>query len=424
MKITDLNVTDVSNRIRCSAKISWEDFDRPPQEIYFETESAYGNSISPDPHAFVIASIIPALYFGEKRLYIDEEICPKLKDGLNTAMRILHHWWYPPDHKIVSIEAKKIQTVHGGDRTKYAAFCFSGGVDSMATLYHNHREYPKGHPGRLKDGLLVCGLEVQDVNQFQKVIKLIDTIADASDVTFIPLYTNIVELGPENSDEFWKKFWLNEYMSASFAAIAHAFSKRWHSFAVNSSHDIPNLIPHGSNPLLTFNYSSWGLQLKEEGIDYSRVEKVKMISNWDVALQNLRVCNRVFNKSYVYDDALINCGECEKCVRTMLSLEVAGGVRRSSAFPVEQVTAELVEKAVDLAGNTLPLYMELIQPLKEAGRTDLVRAVERKISEYHRKIRKDRWQRPVIDFDKKYFNGTIKRVKNRLVDSRPSKSRH
>jgi hypothetical protein len=290
----------------------------------------------------------------------------------------------------------------------------------MATLYHNHTGYPEGHPGYLKDGLLVCGLEVQDVEQFQKVLKLIATIAEASGVTFVPVYTNIVQLGPEDSNEYWKKFWLNEYMSASFAAIAHAFSKRWHSFAVNSSHDIPNLIPHGSNPLLTSCYSSWGLQIKEEGIDFSRVEKVKLITNWDVALDNLRVCN----KSHLYEEGVFNCGKCEKCVRTMLAMEAAGGVSRSRAFPVDNVTVELVEKAVVLAGNTLPLYMELLAPLKKAGRPDLAGAVERKIIAYHKKIKKDRWQQPIIEFDNKYFNGGIKRMKNRFTASRAFNSRH
>jgi hypothetical protein len=412
MKITNLKYTKTTNCVRSSATIVWEDYDRSPQEIYYETEPEFSDSIHPDPHSFVIASILPALYFGESRLYIDEEICPKLKDGLITAMNLVHHWWYPPNHKIVSIEAKKISTVPADDEPKRAAFCFSGGVDSLATLYHNRLEYPNDHPGYLQDGLLVFGMEVRDIDQFQKVLKLITTIAEDSSITFIPVYTNIIEIGPEDQNEFWGKFWLNEYMSAAFAAIAHAFSKRWHSFSVNSSHDIPNLIPHGSNPLLTSSYSSWGLQLKEEGIALSRVKKVKLIANWDVALQNLRVCNN----SDLYEDGIFNCGQCEKCVRTMLALEAAGALQKSTTFPIRSITSETVDKTVRLAKNTLPLYKELVLPLNESGRHDLARAVELKLLEYYQKQRKDKWQKPIIEFDKKYFNGTVKKIKNYMLD--------
>ena len=411
MKIIDLRYANSKNRVRISAKIIWEDCDRIPQEIYFETESAYSQINDPDPHAFIIASIFPALYFGESRLYIEEAICPKLRDGLNTAMRLLHHWWYSPNHKIVSIESKRIETVPTDRTPKRAAFCFSGGVDSMATLYHNHTEYPESHPGYLKDGLLVCGLEVQDVEQFQKVLKLIGTIAESSGLTFIPVYTNIIDLGPEDPKEYWRKFWLNEYMSASFAAIAHLFSKRWHSFGVNSSHDIPNIIPHGSNPLLTSCYSSWGLQIKEEGINFSRFEKVKMMANWGVALQNLRVCN----KSRFYEEGMLNCGRCEKCIRTMLALEAADALKKSTAFSIRSITPQMVDEMKGIKKNLIPFYKELLLPLNQAGRSDLSKAVERKLSEYKKIQMKEKWKRQIKKFDEDFFCGAVTKIKQHFM---------
>ncbi len=411
MKITDLNFTEKANLARISAKVTWEDCDRESQEIYFETEPEFAQSIYPNPHSFVVASIIPALYFGEGRLYLEEEICPKLKEGLLTAQSLLHHWWYPHSHKLVSIEAKKLTAVSQNGKPKRAAFCFSGGIDSLATLVNNRIEYPESHPGYLRDGLLVFGLEVRDREKFKNVLSSISTIAKESDLTFIPVYTNMIQLGPNNPVEFWENFWLNQYMSASFSSIAHAFSKRWGSFSINSSHDIPNLIPHGSNPLLTGCYSSWDLIIKEEGISFSRFEKTKMISKWDIALQKLRVCN----VTDAYQDGRLNCGKCEKCIRTMLALLACDALENATCFPTRSVSREQIDSAVVLAHNTLPLYQELIEPLNQAGHTDLSEMVEKKIHEYHREQTKKQLKRMIYDpmkrFDQKYLNANLARVK-------------
>lgn len=410
MKITNLNCTQHENRQRCSARIIWEDCGRNPQEIYFETDVRHASLISPDPHAFLIASVIPGLYFGEQRVFIDEAICPKLKDGLNTAMQLLRHWWYPPGHQIVSIEARKQQNISDNELHKRAAFCFSGGVDSMATLYHNRLEFHPDHPGYLRDGLLVFGMEVKDIEKFRKVLRLIDTIAEASDLTFIPVYTNITDIGPVNRREFWHEFWLCQYMSASFAAIAHAFSKRWHSLSFNSSHDVPNLIPQGDHPLLTACYSSWGLQVSQAGFNLSRFDKVKMIADWNVALQNLRVCNRDDR----YEDGMLNCGRCEKCVRTMLALEAAGALDRATAFPIRRLTVQKVAETVRLGRSTAPLYKELLSPLKASGRSDLAQVVEQKMAEYRQKKAKEKLRNQFLGFDQKYLGGTVKKLKKRI----------
>jgi hypothetical protein len=417
MKITNINHTETASRTRISASITWEDCDRGSEEIYFETESAFSQNLIPSPHPFLVASIFPALYSGEKRLHMDEEICPRLKEGLMTAMDLLHHWWYPSNRDVVAIEAKKIRSVPKTEIPKGAAFCFSGGVDSMATLYTNRLEYPESHPGYLRDGLLVFGLEVRDTDKFQNVLKSIASIADASNLTFIPVYTNLITLGPKDPKEFWEVFWLNEYMSAAFSSIAHAFSTRWQSFSINSSHDIPNLLPHGSNPLLTSCYGSWDLRIIEEGIRLSRFKKTELISDWDIALRHLRVCNITDS----YQDGQLNCGKCEKCVRTMLALEAVGALKKATAFPVHTVTPALIEEAVYLRHNLLPLYVELLPPLTKAGRHDLVKAVSEKIREYHLNKKKEAWRKkaiqPIIDFDRKYLNGSMKKAKKQILDT-------
>jgi hypothetical protein len=417
MRIEKIRKINKDRKATISATVIWENCDRATQEIYFQTKEDRLKDIACNPHAFLVACTLPAMRFGEKRIFIDAEICPELRSGLISAMRLICSWyqWYVPEKDLVRIEAKNQKKVVFSDDPKTAGFLFSGGIDSLATLRANRLNYASEHPGSIKSGLLVYGLEVRELETFETVRASVSILAHDTGVDLIPVYTNIRTLGPENDGVFWKDFWVNEYMGATFAAIAHIFSKRLSSLSINSCHDIPNLMPYGSHPLLNPMYSSSDLRIRHEGIHLSRFEKVRLISDWDLALQHLRVCN---DTAY-YLPGRLNCGKCEKCVRTMLAFVAAGVLEKVGAFPVNSVDRDLVNQAVVLGANTLPLYVELLKPLEKAGRTDLVQAIQGKLDEFEQLQKKKKWRKKTIEplkaFDRQYLKGNLKKLKNSFL---------
>ena len=418
MKIENLRTENTDNRVRVAATVIWEDCDRPVQELYFETQEEFANSLSCNPHAFLVACIMPAMYFGEERVSIDAEICPELRDGLITAMGWLHHWFYKPEHKLFRIEAGRKHKVSPLTEPPRAGIFFSGGIDALGTLRANHLNYPSDHPGYIKDGILVCGLEVRDADKFEHVFSSVSALAQDAGINLIPVYTNIRNLGPDDDEDFWRDFWVNEFMGPCFAAIAHAFSKRFSVVSINSSYDIPNQIPHGLHPMIDPNCSSSDLRIRHEGITLSRFDKTKLIAGWDVALKYLRVCNR----SELYESNVMNCGSCEKCVRTRLALLASGAPEKIPAFPDQHITADLINKAVTLAPNTFVLYEELLAPLAEIGRYDLVHAIKLQLARYHKSQKKQVWRKslidPVLKFDEKHFKGNLRKVKRFIYPSK------
>jgi hypothetical protein len=420
MKIENLRSEKKDNRTRVSAQVKWEDGERPLQEIYFETVEAFSNDISCNPHAFLVACIMPALRFGEKRIFIDAEICPELKDGLVTAMGLICNWFdrYNGASSLVRIETKPQKYVGLSSKTPRAGFLFSGGIDSLATLRANRIHYSPEHPGYIKDGILIYGLEVYKPEDFENVLNAVSILAKDAGVTLIPVYTNIKDLGPEDNKIFWGDFWIHEFMGATFAAVAHAFSKRLSALSINSCHDIPNLMPYSSHPLLNPYYSSSDLKIRHEGIHLSRLAKTELVSGWDLALRHLRVCN----KSEEYNTERLNCGKCEKCVRTMLAFQALGVLEKTEAFPVNTVSVELVNEAVQLGANTLPLYHEIMELLAKKGQNDLVQAIEHRIEVFYhqQKIKKlkERTIEPIIEFDRKYLKSSLKKVKNSVFDKK------
>lgn len=411
MRVENLRLEKSGDRLKAVATVIWEDADRPRQEIYFETAEPFAKDLSPNPHSFLVACLLAAVHFGEKRLLINERICPELKDGLINVMNWMRLWWYQPSAPLVTIESKTKFDGRAETHKPRAGFFFSGGIDAIATLRANRIHFPPSHPLAIKDGLIVCGLEVAEPKAFEHVFALVSELADDAGVTLIPVHTNIRSLGPDNVSQFWDVFWVREFMGAAFSSIAHAFANRLSVVSISSDHDIPNIYPFSSHPLINGNYTSSDLRIRLEGVSLSRFEKTRLVAGWDLALRKLRVCN----KPQYYTSEKLNCGECEKCVRTMLTLKALGVLEKATAFPYNDVTEEQIAKTGKLMPNTYFFWNQLISPLQEKGHHGLVRAVEDKIRRYHQEEKKKRLKNmlvnPIKGFDQRNLKGTLRRVK-------------
>jgi hypothetical protein len=113
---------------------------------------------------------------------------------------------------------------------------------------------------------------------------------------------------------------------------------------------------------------------------WNRLDKAMLVSAWAPALAVLRSC--LWHE--VPGGGALNCGACEKCVRTMLMLLVHGALERAESFPVADVSPDLVASvAGSVTSDVLPFYPLLLGPLAGIGRADLVEAVEALIASFH-----------------------------------------
>jgi hypothetical protein len=177
--------------------------------------------------------------------------------------------------------------------------------------------------------------------------------------------------------------------------------------SIAATYDVPNLAPWGSHPLLDPNYSSGDVRIRHDGVTLSRLAKTKIVADWDTALQNLRVCNRTAK----YRQDSLNCGECEKCTRTMLALLAIGALKRTRAFPRDDVSEDMASNVWINDAYEASCYRDVIAPLREKGRLDLVRGISRAIARYHGE--KD-WKDRLARFDRTYLGGNIVRFKRRF----------
>lgn len=427
MKIHNFKKNLEDDLVKVSATVTWEDCDRPQREIYIGTDASFENDLSCNPNAFLLAAVIPGWYHGERRIMVDGTICPQLRNGLITALGLLTHWYKIRLDDSLTFEATQGFLPSLPSSPERVASFMSGGVDALTTLRTNRMDFPLDHPYSIQDcfhvhGIDIGGYEALDKKKenFKLSAESLSDLAKSAKITLIPVYMNLRYL--DDSD------YLFALMShgAVISGIAHAFSTRGTTSLIPSSYSIGDLAPWGSHPLLDSFYSSTFVSIRHDGLRYSRIEKVGLIADWREALQILRSCYNPFRP----DDGL-NCGKCEKCLRTMTELLVYGKLDQCKSFPLDDISPELVQSMrvdmpdkglADWENGSMPLvlthgsldyWQELIDPLHKIGRLDLAQAIKAKLKEYERYQARIKLRDRAKQIDRKYLCGILSRL-NRL----------
>ena len=416
---------------RVLATVTWEDCDRPQREIYIERVQGAAEGFWPNPNGFLLGAIVPAMHCGERRIQVEGSVCPDLRNGLFTVMQQLREWYGPTNHEPLVIEPTKGFAPPVPPITRRVASFMSGGVDALTTLYQNRRDYPLDHPGSIKDGFIIHGIDVggyenRDKNKghFQLAVDALSEIAEESHLNLVPLSTNFRFL--VNSDELFAL----ESHGAIFAGIAHMHSQRVTTSLLASTNSVDELMPWGSHPLLEPNYSSSDLQFRLDGTWMSRLDKLRLISDWKPAMRNLRTCFHAFRSPDV-----LNCGRCEKCLRTMVELLVLGKLEQCEAFPYDDVTVAMIESLrgrpapsahldeasgyesppTSINSATAVHWRGLVELLRAAHRDDLAVAINAKLLEVkaHQAWLDERdWKGRIKRFDRKVTGGMLRKLRN------------
>ena len=143
---------------------------------------SFAQGFGANPDAFLVGCLLPALHLGEKRIFMDQAVCPFLKEGVNVAMNILSHWTGSgpkgPRYSPIKIEAKTEDNVSIPSPPR-AGMVMSGGMDSLAALRLNRLHYPNTHPGYVKDSFFLHGFDIGGVVERGKIDIAPEVLAQA-----------------------------------------------------------------------------------------------------------------------------------------------------------------------------------------------------------------------------------------------------
>lgn len=289
MKVRAIGVTHKLEKTELSAEI--EGFN-----LYYRILGV--TSPAPRGDGFLAAALIPAMVRGEP-LEIDPDapVSPRLLGGVNRIQDVLTLW--NPRLRKIPIRARVEPSPPMSPRT--ASF-FSCGVDSGYTLLK--------HLDEIDDLILIHGFDISLSRQqlFQSVAQNTAEVAHHFGKACLTVEVN--------AREFCEHFGMTMalFHGALLASVALMIGRQ--RTYIPSSYRYHEPEPWGSHILLDENWSTESCEIVHDAAELSRPEKLKHIAASKILMDRLRVCS--------FKSGEFNCGKCEKCIRTMITLNILG----------------------------------------------------------------------------------------------------
>lgn len=334
MFISAPRVLRENGEVRISATIRMAEKKRSlPTELWFSFPEKFESEITVGVAPFVTSLLLLAMQAGEP-IEAEGKLSQRLHTGLDRYQSIFQSW-YPDRFQRIQIKTEGFEIIETGkprEALKPKIACaFSGGVDSFYSFFSLLTKDQKNTIG-LTHAVFMAGFDMP-LHLTESISELTRAYAKLMEDRGIQFVT-----GRTNLRDFVNTVdWTNAHGQA-LCATALFFKDAWTQFYIPSSYTLSGHPRWGTHPMLDPLLSTESLEFVHHGTNANRVEKLKFLMRFPETFSNLRVC-------WIQDIGLKNCGECEKCVRTMIGLEILGVAAHYSTF------------------NT-KLYMEKIRSLK------------------------------------------------------------
>jgi hypothetical protein len=308
--------------------------------------------------ALLVASLLPSMHLGGT-LTSDHPVSPRLLASISRIEDVYWSWRRDPGYELsarVPVDAPQRLTAPMRQGRGVACF-FTAGVDSFYTVLRHRQEidalvYVRGFDVKLDSGPL-----------HDRIVDGVRTAAYELGLPLVVVTTDIRTF----SDQFAR--W-EYYHGAALASVAHMLAPHFSKVYIPATQTYAYLTPLGSHPLLDPLWSSEDLELVHDGCEASRLDKLELVTDEPAARHWLRVCWENRGGSY-------NCGQCEKCLRTMVAMNALGVLTSYRGFPHSVSPVDVMLVRLPDAPHTWEASLAM---LEATGRDPIVaRALRRRL---------------------------------------------
>ena len=315
------------------------------RQVWFESD---GIELTDAPEAYGSLMLIPALHAG-KRLVVDSPVCSVWAANVRKAVPLVSGWWrYQP------LVPELCESTVAPKAATETALCFSGGADSFHTLLHGPR----------RTDLLVHGMGYdvrrRDGERVRMVEHSVRSVAAEIGVKCAIITSNL-------RDHRLVRFatWERAHGGALFA-LGHLLRDSVSHLLVSSSYERKLACPWGSRWDLDPLFSSGGMAVEHFGAEFGKAQKLEAIAKEKVVHKYLRVCMG-------HPPGRLNCGECIKCLLTMLRLERFGQLAKCDCFARGERLIDAIDRFPCVTGSYASLFRSLLEEGLPSGPESAVR---------------------------------------------------
>ncbi len=311
--------------------------------VFFESSDA---DLVPCGEAFGTALLIPALHY-RRRLSIDAPIDPVWTRNTPFLVDTVAGWWDLPRCSPVGLPGD------GGERSSGVGLFFTAGVDSFHTLLRG---------GLRVDTLVhVQGFDIPltDTARLASAEADVRAVADRLGVRCVVVRSNL------RTHPLYRPLSWERTHGGALYSVGHLLRGVLGEVILSSSSHWSATRPWGTDWRIDPFWSSSRVGVSHFGDAWWRYQKLEQIAHHPLVRDRLRVC-------WEHRTEEPNCSHCEKCLRTMITLEAVDALRASTRFdngPIAE-RIERVDVAVGPANRREYMYM-----IDDAPDTPIARAL-------------------------------------------------
>ncbi len=365
LRINDFTQAATATENEISASVDGERvYVRAPKEIALFNRAEF----------YIAVALLDAMIDGRDiELDSAQSVSQKFLSNLEEVQSIYTCWNH--DLTKINIRAKTFVEPLPSPTDKVGSL-FSAGIDSSHTLVR--------HINEIDYLVMLYGIDYGNNEEtWARRLKKQHAFAASQGKTLVPLVSNAREWAEKR-----KISWLI-FHGALLCATGRILGLKRLYVPSNETYD--TLTPWGSSPVLDHWWSSDDCEIIHDGAAFTRTAKTAEILSIPAVADNIQVC------WYHIDH---NCGECSKCVRSMLAIYLLKG--HSRALPDLNKTTDL---NVLKPGNIMSLAFvdDLRRLAKRKGDKDIERKMLKLVRAYQR-------SQFIPQIDKYLFGNAIKRL--------------
>jgi len=359
LRVETRAVPQEPGRVRLVGEVVYDDRPHAREELWFEVDESLSDSLSRTADPW-LAVLLPLAATIREPLRLALRLDPVLRANA-AELNAIWRAWYPWLGE-VRVEADALDTRDAAGGPLTGAF-FSAGVDSFYMVMRRLRD-PRAlvRPDEL---ICVAGFDVPLARREERLRRRarLTAVAESLGTRFVEVATNVKETRVATAD--WNDLW----HGCGIVATGLALERRYRRLMIAATFAYSQLKPLGSHPMTDPLLSTGRTRVLHEGASATRFQKVEYLAGLETPLDSLHVCWK--------EESDQNCGRCEKCLRTMIMLEVAGALSRAKTFPVRTLDLDRVSRILlkrDRSYDTY--YREVSRWALRNGRADIHRAIE------------------------------------------------
>ena len=279
------------------------------RSVWFESTDV---QLAAASEAFGAALLVPALHAG-RPLRLAGGVCEEWATNFARLTNEFRRLWYPAAARPLAVPAVNTPAPAVGQQPGRSALCFSGGVDAFHALLASRCD--------ITTLIYAVGYDVPLHHQRRgaAVAAMVRAVAAETGCGSAAITTNL-----RRHPLLKATPWLRAF-GGPLAALGHLLGPDVGRILIASDglgFEHPEV---GSRPSTDPLHGSSTLAVEHVAHAVTRLDKIRAIATEPLVQQHLRVC---WHKA----GSALNCGRCEKCVRTMLALDACGTLGRFGGF--------------------------------------------------------------------------------------------